>query len=111
MEQKISWLFFDNDKLLISRKEQDAFCYPGKYLIYDYKEEYNKIDLINLIYYRKTKEYNMEIDFNNKICKFIFDDKNILKFDLDCLIKINEDKIIIKYKIDDNMKKIIINIE
>lgn len=60
------------------------------------------------MYKRLTKEYNMEIDFVNNICTFIFDNKEKCSIDIESKIEINNSNINIKYKIDDDTKSILI---
>ena len=60
------------------------------------------------MYKRLTKDYNMEIDFVNNICTFIFDNKEKCSIDIESKIEINTSNINIKYKIDDDTKSILI---
>lgn len=110
MDIKINWYVYNNNKLLVARKKQDAI-YDGKnYLIYEKDDEYHKIDFNNKTFIRKSKDYNMEIDFKNNICFFDFEKEGSTKIEISSNFKFKGEKVKIDYKIDIDITKIVIEI-
>lgn len=110
MNQKIDWKLYHDNKLLVSRKNEEV-VYTKEYLKYEKENEYNYVDLIKNIYNRKTDEYDMEIDFNEKTCSFNLEDVGNCKFDIKCNIKVKKKEITLMYQIDDGENKIFIEIK
>lgn len=106
MIQYIDWLLFSDKKNLICRRNQEAKYEYKKYLIYEKENEYNKLDLVNNIFIRRTTELSMEINFKEKTCKFDFGIEGNCKFDIDCLWEEKKDVIILRYNLDDSKKEI-----
>lgn len=104
--QIIDWMLFSDGKLLICRKNEKANYQYKKYLEYKTEKEYNKIDLVNNKFRRKTDDLEMELDFRHKTCKFDFGLEGNCKFDIECEWKLKKDILILTYNIDDSVKKI-----
>lgn len=70
----------------------------------------NTIDLVEDVYTRENNEFKFKIDFKNKKFSYNLKEKNLVMEDkLDC--SINKEKgIILKYRLDDEEKKIIIHL-
>lgn len=110
MDIKINWYVYNNNKLLVARKNQPAI-YDGKnYLIYEKDDEYHKIDFSNKVFIRKTKEYDMEVDFTNNICTFNFDKEGMSKVEVITNFKFKNEKLKMDYKIDVDVAKIVVEI-
>ena len=101
MQQKIDWKLASNTSVLIELK--DVYCNYAKdmYIEFIEKDITNYIDLKNKRYKRISSEYTMEIDFINSICSFTFPTHENCSFDCITDIDISDNKIILKYKIDD----------
>ncbi len=111
MEQKIDWQLFSDGKMIISQKDVIAkYTYKTK-LSYGDNGIYNEYDYKKNLFIHKTDEINMEINFNNKTCRFNFEKEGNCIFDIKCNIKISEESIELEYSIDDTLKKLIINIK
>ncbi len=110
MDVKINWFLYNNNKLLIARKLQDATFDAKNVLIYEKDDEYHKIDLINKVFIRKTKELKVNVNFNKNICSFDFDEIGEAKTNIVGKIKYKKNKIKIEYKIDTDIIKIIVEI-
>ncbi len=106
LESIINWEVYNNNKLLISRKNVKSLYNYNNYLIYETNVEYNKFDIKNLIFTRKTEELHLEIDFQKKQCKVFFEADNCLKFDIECFYKINNEEIVLEYALDEEIKKL-----
>lgn len=101
---KIDWTLTSNGEDLIHI--EDALCEYSKenYLKFLENEVINLIDLKNKLYKRKSKEYNMEIDFNNNICNFKFDTGESCSFDINSTMEVFNNEIKLRYILDDEEK-------
>lgn len=106
MLQYIDWMLFSDDKILVNNRNVKSILNNDKSLIYQTPDEYNKLDMINNIFIRKTDELYMEINFKEKFCMFDFGIDGKCKFDIVCDWKSSNDEIILQYTIDDSMKKL-----
>ena len=103
---KINWKLYSNNNLIIDLKNVKCNKDNNK-LIININDEINTIDLNKKIFIRELKDYNMSIDFINKIITFKLNDGKVLDFDIDCSININDNEVIMNYNLDEN-KKIIV---
>ncbi len=104
--QIIDWLLFSDNKLLVCRRDVESKYVYKKTLIYETEKEYNKIDFVNNKFIRKTPDLFMEVDFINNTCKFDFGEEGSCKFDVVCEWRFKNDKLVVKYSIDEEIKKL-----
>lgn len=111
MRRKIDWQLADKTAVLVDLK--DVYCKheEGKFLEFIEENVTNYIDLENKKYKRIANDYTMEIDFLNNICAFTFPTRENCSFDCISQLNINENKIVLKYKIADEEKIITINMK
>ncbi len=110
MKQKINWQLFDNNKEIISKKNVEAYYEYNKIFIYEEATEKNVYDYKKNTYSRKTNEYEMVIDFSDKTCSFDFGSEGSCTIDIECKSHVKFDEIILEYKIDDSIKKLVVQI-
>ncbi len=110
MHHVIDWKLFNNNKLLVHRKNVSVIYDYNNKLIYETTDEYNEIDFKMKKYIRRTNELEMIIEFENNICIFDFKEEGNCKIDIKSSFKLDGDDIILKYTIDEDEKKIIINL-
>ncbi len=111
MNSYINVKLFDDEKLIFSKENVPADINMGKHIIFPTDNDYNKFDYQEKIFTRKTEEFIMKIDFKNKTCKIIFDDEYTCKFDVECEIIIKKEHLKLRYKIDSEIKTILIDIK
>ena len=107
----INWRLL-NDKKIVKNFENVECEFNNKIL--EFKENdnaLNKVDLINNKYIRDTDEFSFQIDFNKKECHYILKelDKSF-SMPIDGEITKEDNKITLKYSLDDEEKQIIIQI-
>lgn len=107
----IDWKLFNENKLLVCRKDEKAVYEDQNVLIYETKSEYNKIDLKKKKFLRKTDDLFMEIDFEKSVCKFDFEEIGTCKFDITCKFIVKKNIVNMIYKIDDEVKKVEITLK
>lgn len=98
--------------MIINKEKVICEYEENKYIKYIEEDNIiNYIDLVNDIYTRETSEFTFKIDFNNKKISYLLKEKNALfESDLNKCNIIKNNEIILNYKIDDEDKKIIIQI-
>ena len=109
--KRINWQLFNNDELIINN--EDVECeYKDNIIKYKEKDGINIIDLENQIYERDSKDYLMQINIKNNTFKFTLKEKNRTLSDnlTNSSIEKKDNDIIIKYQIEDEVKKIIIHL-
>lgn len=107
----INWCLL-NDKKIVKNFENVECEFNNKIL--EFKENdnaLNKVDLINNKYIRDTDEFSFQIDFKTKECHYILKelDKSF-SMPIDGEITKEDNKITLKYSLDDEEKQIIIQI-
>ena len=104
-------MLFNNDNLIINNKD-DMCEFKNNIIKYKDKDGINVIDLNNKKYERENKEYILKIDFNDNSFNFILKEENhIINSTINnSSFNILDNKIILKYSIDDEEKKIIIQL-
>lgn len=105
----IEWKLLNNNAVLIHRKNEEAFISEDSIIVYNHKEESNKIDLNKKTFDRTTEELRMLIDFHEKKCKLFFEE-GIAELDVDCSFKTDIKHTVLKYNIDGDEKIIKINV-
>ena len=103
---KINWKLYNKGKKIIDLKNIECE-YNKNILTIKLNDGTNIIDLNKKKFIRKNENCDMTIDFINKIVKFKLDDNRVLDFDLNCNMDITNEKIIINYKIDEEMQIIV----
>ncbi len=111
MNQKIDWQLFSDNELIINMENVPAIFEYSNKLVYNNDSEENSFDYKKNIFTRKTSDINMEINFDTKTCKFIFEEEGNCIFDIECSKNITDELIILEYKIDDSLKKLVIRIK
>lgn len=107
--KKIRWQLYNNDKLIINN--DNAKCeYQDNVIKYDEDDGLNTIDLNKKSYIRENKEYRMEIDFANNTFNFLLKEKKreLSNKLLSSELTIKDDIITLKYALDNEEKKIVI---
>ncbi len=109
--KRINWQLFNNDELIINNENVECE-YKDKIIKYKEEDGINIIDLENQIYKRDSKEYLMQINIKNNTFKFTLKEKNRILSDnlTNSSIEKKDNDIIIKYQIEDEVKKIIIHL-
>ena len=108
---KINWSLFNDDKIIIANENVECEFVVNKFIKYLENDTSNYIDLENKIYIRENNEFMFKIDYKNNLFNYILKENNIkLENEIDCEFIINDNEIILKYKIDEEEKKIIIQI-
>jgi len=109
--QKINWSLLSDNKIII---DKNILCEYEKNILIKYIEDdhtSNIIDLKNRIYIRENNEFLFKIDFNKKIFYYELKENNIcLENIIECELNQNDKNILLKYKIDEEEKKIIIQV-
>lgn len=107
----INWCLL-NDKKIVKNFENVECEFNNKIL--EFKEDdntLNKIDLINNNYTRDTNEFTFQVDFKAKECHYILKELNkSFSMPIDGEIIKDDNKITLKYSLDDEEKQIIIQI-
>ncbi len=106
LKDQIDWKLFNDDKLIICLKEEKASIIYNTEITFLQNDEYNNYNYVKNTYTRKTSEYKMIINFNEKTCSFDFGKEGNCKFDVQCSAKTTDDEVVLKYKIDDIEVKI-----
>ena len=105
----INWCLL-NDKKIVKNFENVECEFNNKIL--EFKEDdktFNKVDLNNNKYTRETAEFIFQIDFNKKECHYNLKELNKnFSMSIDSEIIKKNNKIILKYSLDDEEKQIII---
>lgn len=107
----INWCLL-NDKKIVKNFENVECEFNNKIL--EFKEDdnaLNKIDLINNKYIRETDEFTFQIDFNKKECHYNLKELNkSFSMPIDGEFTKKNNKIILRYSLEDEEKQIIIQI-
>ena len=107
--KKICWQLYNNDELIVNN--ENAKCeYQDSVIKYEEDDGLNTIDLNKKSYIRENKEYRMEIDFANNTFNFLLKEKKreLSNKLLSSELIIKDDIITLKYALDNEEKKIII---
>lgn len=104
----INWYLYDNQTLIVN--DLNVKCeFSNNVLIYKNEDSTNEININKETYIRENNEYKLEIDFKKKTMELYMNElKNSFLLDIECLFTKNKDKIILEYKYDEEIKKIII---
>ena len=107
----INWCLL-NDKKIVKNFENVECEFNNKIL--EFKEDdnaLNKIDLINDKYTRETDEFTFQVNFKTKECHYNLKELNkSFSMNIDGEITIENNKITLRYSLDDEEKQIIIQI-
>lgn len=107
--KKIRWQLYNNNELIINN--ENAKCeYQDNVIKYEEDDGLNTIDLNKKSYIRENKEYRMEIDFANNTFNFLLKEKKreLSNKLLSSELTIKDDIITLKYALDNEEKKIVI---
>ena len=111
IKKYINWCLFSNNKLII--KKENIECEITNNIL-KYQEEknfINKIDMNNDIFIRESNEFLFKIDFKKQSFEYTLKEKDLRINDVLLEAKIIKNEIItLIYKIEDEEKKIIIQI-
>lgn len=110
MKTYINWSLFSDKELVLDKKKVICTYEKNKYILYKDTDEINEMDLQNKLFKRKTKELSMEIDFKEKTAMFDFAENGKCKFDIESVWYFEKDKLTLLYKMDDSIKKVIVDI-
>ena len=100
---------FNNNKIIINKEKVECEVENNKIKYNEEDNTINIVDLINNIYIRESNNFLFKIDFNKEIFSYTLKEKNVTFSNqlLSCSI-LKEEKIILKYKLDEEEKMIII---
>ena len=111
IKRKINWQLYSNDKKIIDYKNIECALEKDKLIIFKENLTTNTIDIQNKKYLRENNDFLFEIDFLNKSFKYVLKENNLTFQDnLEYCTFINKDKITMQYTLDNEIKKIIIQI-
>lgn len=100
----------NNKEVIINDKNKVCEYKENDYLKYEDDNSSNYIDLKNNIYIRENSDFIFKIDFKNKLMFYTLKEKEMtFESQVECSIK-KDNEIILKYKIDEEEKKIIIQL-
>ncbi len=107
----INWRLLNNDEIIINNENVICEYKLGYYVKYNERDASNIVDLKNLTYRRENEDFVLVIDFKNKKFSYLLKEKNYKLEDklLSCSLEVKED-IVLKYKLDDEEKQIIIHL-
>ena len=110
IKKYINWTLFNDNEILV--KYEDIECeFNNNILVFNEKNTINTIDINNKIYIRETNEFTFKIDFKNKEFEYILKEKDLkIKDKLKSASFENSKDIILIYNLDEEEKKIIINL-
>ena len=107
----INWCLL-NDNKIVKNFENVECEFNNKIL--EFKEDdktLNKVDLLNNKYTRDINEFTFQVDFKTKECHYILKELNkSFSMPIDGEITKENNKITLKYSLDDEEKQIIIQI-
>lgn len=104
MNCKIDFEIFTNNNKEFEKTQIDGIFIPNEKLTF----EENTIYLKEKKYHRKTSDYEMIIDFVEKLCEIKYEQLTAGKFELPADINIEDEKIILEYSLGEEQKKIVI---
>ncbi len=107
--RKIIWQLFNNKEKIIDKK--DVLCeFENNIIKYIEDDGVNILDLNNKIYERENKDYKLKIDVVNNTFMFNLKEKNYTLNNklLSSSLDIKDDIITLNYALDNEEKKIII---
>lgn len=109
---KINWSLYNENKLIIEKK--GIVCSSSDNNVINFIDDtntYNIVDLNNETFIRENQEFLFEINFRNSTFIYILKEKNIkLENSIKCYLDKNNKNIELKYNLDEEEKKIIIQI-
>ena len=110
MNKKIDWFLFKNNDIILNYENIDCNIKNNKYIV---KDDYgtHTVDIDNKKYLKENDESKMTIDFINKHCILDISNLDTLSFDIDCNMKILNEKVEMIYKFDEESFKLIIKIK
>lgn len=112
IKKLINWSLLNDQKLVINNKNIECEYEINKFI--KYKEDQNTINIVdieNQIYIRENNEFMFKIDFNSNKFSYTLKENNInIEDKIECAFIKNADKFILKYKLDDAEKNIMIQI-
>ena len=108
---RINWSLLNDNKKVISKENVECDYIENLQLNYREDNTLNTIDFKNKLYLRENEEFLFKIDFKNKIFKYILKENDIvLENEIECYFEKNDNFIELKYKLDEEEKKIVIQI-
>lgn len=107
--KKANWILYSDGKI-VDKKLGIEVEFTDNRIIYQEEDILNIVDLEKKTYLRESSEFKFYIDFTNKTFSYLLKENNYkLENTLEC--NINIDNIItLEYKIDNEIKKILIQI-
>jgi len=112
IKKLINWSLLNDGKIIINNENIECEFEANKFI--KYQEDKNTFNLINLkeeSYLRENDEFIFKIDFKNKLFNYILKENDFLVEDkISCSMLLKNSTIVLKYKIDEEEKKIIIQI-
>lgn len=96
-------------KTIIKNENVECEYKVNKFIKYNEKDTLNTIDIDKQEYKRENNEFIFKIEFKNEIFSYTLKENNLyLEDNIDCQFFIKNDEISFKYKLDDEIKEIII---
>jgi len=112
IKKLINWSLLSDEKVVINNKKIECE-YKDKEFI-KYKEGNDTINLVDIkkkLYKRENDEFIFEIDFEKSVFSYILKENNIkLEDKIICYFIQNSNEYILKYTLDEEEKKIIIQV-
>ena len=101
----INWSLISGNDILITKKNIMVDSIKD-IIIFNSSSEINELHINDKKFIRKTDEFEMEIDFIQKTCKFNFKEDGTCTFDIECLWKYKNNEYNLFYRIDDTEKNL-----
>jgi len=112
IKKLINWSLLSDEKVVINNKKIECE-YKDKEFI-KYKEGNDTINLVDIkkkLYKRENDEFIFKIDFEKSVFSYILKENNIkLEDKIICYFIQNSNEYILKYTLDEEEKKIIIQV-